>query len=173
MTYNKATIRVNVRGSNLVVRKLRAISPKLSTAQYDAGQALGTFFVGEAYRIIREKSPKSKGTLASSVQHSTIKARGGWNTKVFTNVPYAKVVESGGPPERKQLDPILRDWVGRVLGDKARKALRYKKFMNVRTGGNPNYNTAQGMQFFQGPFRQYQSKIAYEYQKRVKTVLSR
>lgn len=168
-----ARIQANVKGTDIVIRKLRSSSTEISQAQYDAGQALGTWFVGEAYRIIRTKSPKSRGTLAASVQHTTSKVNLGWNTRVYSNLPYAATVEGGGDPEYKRLDASLRDWVERVLGKKARDGLRYKKFMWVRKGGNPHYDTGTGMRFFQDPVQRSQARIDQEYQKRINRILSK
>lgn len=162
---------VNTRGTELVINKLAAQKKALVTAQFSAGNSLGTFFVGEAYRIIRTKAPLTKGKLAASVEHNTNRIRNGWKTRIFTNLPYAAVVEGGGPPEYKQLDSALRDWVETVLGPEARKGLQYKRAIYVRTGGNPNYDTGTGMRFFQDPFIRYQNRISAEYFKRVKQAL--
>lgn len=162
-----AKIDVNVRGTNLIINKFRSANPEISQAQYKAGEALGVFFTGEAYRIIRTLSPKSKGTLAASITHNTIKSQGGWRTKVYSDLDYAKVVESGGQPEVKQVDSALKDWYKRVTGQN----IKIGQYRTVRGGNNPNYNTAIGMRYFQTPFKKNQAKIAEEYQKRVKQAL--
>lgn len=160
-------VRVNVRGVNLVINKLRSSNDEISSAQYRAGDELGTFFVGESYRIIRTLSPKSKGTLADSITHSTIKSQGGWRTKVYSDLAYAKTVESGGEAERKKVSASLKDWYKRVTG----KDVSIGSYVTVRKGNNPMYNTRAGMGFFTKPFEKNKARIADVYQKKVRQAL--
>ncbi len=164
-----AKVNVNVRGTNLIIDKLRSSKGDIEQAQYRAGQELGTYFVGEAYRVIRTLSPKSKGALAASITFNTVRQMGGWRTKVYSDLPYAEVVESGGPAEMKKVSSDLKDWYKRVTG----KDVKLGSYVTVRKGNNPNYDTRVGMQYFQKPFRKNAYRIPQMYEKRVREALSK
>lgn len=166
-----ARLTVNERGTNLVLRKMRAAGTKLSAAQQETGLFFGKLFTEQARSIIRQKAPKSKGDLANSIFYEQKKANHGWKTKITTNQPYAKKVEAGRPTEQVDITPELRDWVGRVLGKEARKGLRYKRKMVVGKGNNPGYDTFMGMRFFQTPFEENKNVIRRQYMSKVSDVI--
>ena len=141
MVRRRAELRVNVRGANLVLHKLRAVDPKLSEAQRVTGNRISKKLLSEARRIIRNKSPLSSGRLRESLYITQNKVRGGWQNKVTTDVPYATKVERGSGPERVFLNAELRDWIQRVLGEKALIGLGKKRYITVRKGNNPRYDT--------------------------------
>lgn len=163
-------IRVNDRGTRILLRKLRSAIPEISDAQREAGDKIGKRLRQEAYEIIREKAPKSSGKLANSLYVTQAARHGGWYTKLTTRSPYARVVERGGPPERTEVTRELKEWASRV-NPQVEKVYRNKKYVVVRTGRNPNYNTATGMQFFQIPFNNNRDRIDDVYTDEIRKVL--
>lgn len=167
-----ATLKVNYRGIEPVLRTYKSLIPKLAETQRIAGFRVGNTLKQEARAIIRQKAPKSSGRLANSLFVQQEMLSRGWKTKVSSNAHYAWKVESGHPQENRPATPELLQWVDNVLGPKAKEAVRRKGSMIVRRGRNPYYDTSQGMKFFQTPIERNRGNIDDVYREEVRKVLN-
>lgn len=175
MAYNKVGFDVNVRGADMVLKKLAAKGQKLNDAQRKIAIKYGKLFREEAKKIISDKAPKSSGKLKDSIYYTVNTIGDRWTTLITTDLPYAKKVESGRPMEVVPVRKELLNWVKRVLGDGAYDYWKYRtnaRNFTVGKGNNPRYNTRIGMRFFQTPFRNYKQSINNDFQSAVKRILS-
>lgn len=162
---------IRVRGIGQTLRTYRSVFPRLSEAQRRAGLRVGNRLKREAQEIIRDKAPKTRGTLRNSLFVLQNRRVRGWTTFVRSNAPYAAKVERGHSPETIPVTKALLDWAARVLGDSAMKNMAKKETVTVRKGNNPRYDTAKGMRFLQIPFAKHKNRIKREYEKEVDNVL--
>ena len=173
-------IRLSLKNDRFVINTLRSKSAGISEVQKTAGLKMMRVIRADARRIIRKNAPETSQSLYESITLPTANKWGnqygkGWRFEITSELPYAQVVESGGPPEIKRFaeHPDLVDWVIRVLPEGVANRLFDQGWMVVRSGGNPNYNTKTGMGFFRQPLEKHSKKTYTEFRNHVRALLQK
>jgi hypothetical protein len=147
--------KVKGNSANIVIRSLERKSERLNHALARSGDRWAKIMSHEAKLIINDKAPTGSGALSKSIKFTTEKTNKGYNSTVWSPLPYAKLVDSGGPKERKRMDADLSAWVLRTYPPMRAKQVIKQKTLTVRAGNNPRYNTFEGMGFFRDTFNKY------------------